>query len=54
MTSRPSATAVGVELCRYFAVEQRQPFAQAHVPVQVQSSPHVQRAGLATQPHEVV
>jgi hypothetical protein len=42
------------ELCRYFAVEQPQPFAQVHVPVQAQSSSHVQRAGFATQPHEVV
>ena len=38
----------------YFAVEQPQPLAQLHVPLQAQSSPHVQRAGLAAQPHEVV
>ena len=42
------------ELCRYFAVEQPQPLAQVHVPLQAQSSPHVQRARLAAQPHEVV
>jgi len=42
------------ELCRYFAAEQPQPLAQVHVPLQAQSSPHVQRAGLAAQPHEVV
>jgi hypothetical protein len=42
------------ELCRYFAVEQPQPLAQVHVPLQAQSSPHAQRAGLAAQPHEVV
>jgi hypothetical protein len=42
------------ELGCYFAVEQPQPLAQVHVPLQAQSSPQVQRAGLAAQPHEVV
>jgi len=42
------------EFCGYFAVEQPQPLAQVHVPLQAQSSPHVQRAGVAAQPHEVV
>lgn len=38
---------------RYFAFAQSQPFAQVHVPVQAQCSAHVQRAGLAAQPHEL-